>query len=109
MIDTLLPLVTSASSLPIAILAVFALAGAVVYSTRIAYTLYHGYRTATTSRAGYIAVGLLLITTVPIVLRFAMATVGSVPTAVIVVVAAVSEIAGLVAIIYGIYDPGGGR
>lgn len=101
------PLATTASSLPIAILAVFALAGAVVYSTRIAYTLYRGYRTATSSRAGYIALGLLLITTVPILLRFVMATVGTVSTAVIGIVAAIIEIAGLGAILIGIYDPGG--
>ena len=109
MIGISFPLATTASSLPIAILAVFTLAGAVVYSTRIAYTLYRGYRTATTSRAGYVAVGLLLITTVPIVLRFVMATVGTVPTAVILVVVAISEIAGLAAILVGIYEPGGGR
>ena len=102
-------LVVTTGSLPIAILALFALAGAIVYSTRIAYTLYRGYQTATNSQAGYLAVGLLLITTVPIALRFVMATLGTLSTAVILIVTAACEIVGLGAILVSIYDPGGDR
>jgi hypothetical protein len=101
-------LATTTNSLPIAILALFALGAAVLYSIRIAYTLFDGYRTATTSRAGYVAVGLLLLTTVPIVLRFVMATWGAFSVDAINVVTAGSQLLGLGAITVGIYT-GGGR
>lgn len=109
MIGQWFPLSIAAGSVPIAILALFALAGAVIYSIRIAYTLLRGYQTALNSRAGYVAIGLLLITTVPIILRFVMATLGTIPSSGIVIVVALSELAGLGAILVGIYDPGGGR
>lgn len=109
MIGSWPPLAITPGSLPIAILALFALTGAVVYSTRIAYTLYRGYQTARNSRAGYLAIGLLLITTVPIVLRFVMATLGTLSTGVILIVAGIIEIAGMGAILVGIYDLGGDR
>ncbi|MGM0372645.1 MAG: hypothetical protein ACQEQJ_09125 [Halobacteriota archaeon] len=99
----------SATSVPIAILALFVLGGAVLYSIRIAYTLLTRYRAAESSETGYVAFGLLFLTTVPIVLRFVLASVGGIPGDVIDIVTALSELAGLTAILVAIYEPGGNR
>lgn len=103
------PLSSATTALPIAILAVLALGVAVLYSLRIAYTLLEGYRTASSAAAGYVAVGLLLLTTVPIVVRFVVATWGLLSPTLINALAAASELLGLLAIVVGIYRPGGER
>ena len=97
----------SPDSLPIAILALFALGAAVLYSVRIAYTLVARYRTAHSSEAGTVAFGLLFLTTVPIVLRFILASIGGISVDTINIVTALSELAGLLAILVTIYEPGG--
>jgi cobalamin synthase len=97
----------SPDSLPIAILALFLLGAAVLYSIRIAYTLIVRYRTANSSEVGYVAVGLLFLTAVPIILHFILASIGSVSGDVIDIVTALSELVGLLAILVTIYEPGG--
>lgn len=97
----------SPGSLPIAILALFALGAAVLYSIRIAYTLIARYRSAGSSEAGYVAFGLLFLTTVPILLHFILASIGGIPGDLIDIVTALSELVGLTAILVTIYEPGG--
>ena len=100
---------TTPDSLPVAILALFVLGAAVLYSIRIAYTLVRKYRSAGSSEAGYVAVGLLFLTTVPILLHFVLASIGGIPGDVIDIVTALSELVGLTAILVAIYEPGGKR
>lgn len=97
----------SPDSLPIAILALFVLGAAVLYSIRIAYTLVEKYRSAGSREAGYVAIGLLFLTTVPILLHFILASIGGITGDIIDIVTALSELVGLTTILVSIYEPGG--
>ncbi len=101
-------LAANPNSVPIGVVALLALGAAVVYSLRVAYTVVEGYRTAESSSVVYIAAGLLLLTTVPILLRFVLATVVSLPAYAISGLTGLSELLGLGAILYVIYFPRGG-
>ena len=109
MMSSLILTTASPDSLPIAILALFALGAAVLYSIRIAYTLIARYRSAGSSDAGYVALGLLFLTTVPIILHFILASIGGIPGDTIDIVTALSELIGLTAILVTIYEPGGNQ
>ena len=97
-----------AVSVPVGILAVLGLGLAVVYSLWIAATLMRGYRTATTRRSGWIALGLLLLTTVPISVRFLAGTAGDLAPTAVSIVALVSELLGIAVILGALYAPSGG-
>lgn len=92
-------------TVPLGVIAVMVLSLSVIYSVRIAYTVLQGYRTAESSRVLYLALGLFLLTTVPILLRFVLATVAGLPAYAISGVTGLSELAGLGLILYVIYVP----
>ena len=94
-------------SLPVGILAVLGLGLGVVYSLWIAATLLRGYRTAATRRSGWVALGLLLITTVPISMRFLAGTFGGLPPTDVSTVALTSELIGLGIVLLALYTPSG--
>lgn len=94
-------------SVPVGILAVLGLGLAVLYSLWIAATLVRGYRTAATHRSGWVALGLLLVTTVPISVRFLAGTYGGLTPADVSTVALTSELIGLATILLALYAPRG--
>ncbi len=94
-------------SLPVGILAALGLALAVIYSLWIAATLLRGYRTAVTRRSGWVAFGLLLLTTVPISVRFLAGTFGGFTPSDVSTVSLTSELIGLVTILLALYAPTG--
>jgi len=95
------------SSVPVGVLAILVLGAVVLYSLWIAVTLLNGYRSASSYRSGGLAVGLLLLTTVPISLRFGVATLGMLSTPAISALALSVEVVGILMIIFSLYAPGG--
>jgi hypothetical protein len=94
-----------AVSVPVGILAVLGLGLAVAYSLWIAASLLRGYRTATARRTGWLALGLLLLTTVPISVRFLAGTSSGLAPTGVSILALGSELLGLVAILGALYAP----
>lgn len=78
---------------------------AAVLSTAIAYRLYAGYRGSGDRSMLAIAVGLLLITTIPTVIRIAVPTVLGGADEVRILAATSSELAGLLAIVLAVRTP----
>lgn len=78
---------------------------AAVLSTAIAYRLYVGYRGSGDRSMLAIAVGLLLVTTVPTVIRIAVPTVIGEADRLRILAATASELAGLLAIVVAVRTP----
>lgn len=106
MSDAVLPAVLS---VPVGILAVLVLGLAVLYSLKIAGELLAGYRRSSSRDAAAVAVGLLFVTTIPIVLRFGLSTLGLVSPPVVRVLAATSALLGLTVVLLVVYGGGDRR
>lgn len=106
MTETLLP---AALSVPVGILAVMVLGIAVLYSLEIAGELLAGYRRSSSRAAAAVAVGLVFVTTVPIVLRFGLSTLGLVSPTVVRILAATSALLGLTVVLIVLYGGGDPR
>ena len=107
MID--LGVLTLQELVPIGILAVLGLGVAFLYSIKIALSLLRSYWAASSPRSGGIAIGLLLLTTVPIAIRFGLGTVSGVSATHISLFALSVEIIGIGVILTSLYVPGGER
>lgn len=94
-------------SLPVGVIAVLALGAAGLYSIWIALTLVRSYLSATSVRSGGLALGLLLLTTVPITTRFGIGTLGDLSAGVISLIALSFELTGIGIIILSLYAPRG--
>lgn len=79
---------------------------AAVFSAAIAYRLYVGYRGSGDRSMLAIAVGLLLLTTVPTAIRIVVPTALGGQDALRVLAASSSELVGLLAILYAVRRPG---
>lgn len=96
-------------SVPVTVLAVFALGAAFLYALWIAFTLLRGFREASSLRSEGLAVGLLLVTSVPIGLRFLAATTLSIGGDVIAFCTTGIKLLGLLVVVATLYLPGGDR
>lgn len=74
-----------------------------VLSLAVAYLLFQGYRRNRDAGRLALAVGLVLLTTVPFVAQFVLTNVTSVPPVTRSAVANASKLLGLVAMLYAIY------
>jgi hypothetical protein len=77
---------------------------ALVLSIAVTYRFVEGYRRTGTRPLLQLAVGMFLLTAAPMFLRLAMTNLGDVPDAVRVLAAGVSELLGLLTILYTIYE-----
>ena len=95
------------NALPIGIIAFLLMGIAILYSIKIALSLLQSYWTATSARSGGIAIGLLLLTTVPITIRFGVGTVSMLTSSQISIIALSFEVVGLGVILTSLYIPRG--
>ncbi|APE94716.1 hypothetical protein [Halodesulfurarchaeum formicicum] len=105
MIETLFAAV--GGSIPVAVLAVFALGAAFLYALWIAFTFLRGYREASSLRSEGLAVGLVLVTSIPIGLRFLAATMLPIGGDIIALFTTAIELLGLLVVLATLYFPGG--
>ncbi|NEU55984.1 hypothetical protein [Halorussus sp. MSC15.2] len=96
---------TVGGSRTVALLALAGLLVAAVLSLAVVYRLVEGYRRNGTRPMLALGVGLALLVTGPIFLRLAFANVVDVSPATRSVTTTASELLGLAAILYAIYDP----
>jgi hypothetical protein len=101
---TLSPVQTATGGAPSVVLAVFAaLFLATILSIYLALRLYRGYREAGNRGMLWLGVGLVLLTTVPILLRLVLSNVGGVPATTRATAATASQLVGLLVVLGVVY------
>ncbi|WP_313692533.1 hypothetical protein [Halorarum halobium] len=100
-----LPLQTTTGGSPTVVLLVFAaLFVATLLSMYLALRLYRGYRTGGGRGTLLLGVGLVLVTTVPLLVRLALSNVPAVPPTTRSIVATASQLVGLLVVLGVIHD-----
>lgn len=100
---SIIPLQATGGSSAVITLVFISLLLTVCLSLAVAYLLLRGYRRNREAGRLALAVGLVLLTTVPFVAQFALTNVTSVPAITRSAIANASKLFGLVAMLYAIY------
>jgi hypothetical protein len=96
---------TATGGPPTLVVAVFAtLLVATALSVYLAVRLYRGYRTAGDPARFRLLVGLVLLTTVPLLVRLLLSNVGGVPATTRELLATASQLLGLLVVLGVVYD-----
>lgn len=93
-------------STAVVLAALIALLVATVLSLAVAARLYRGYRRGGGRSMLGLLVGLVLLTTVPFVLRLILTNVGDVPATTRALAATTSQLAGLIVVLTVVFDRG---